>query len=63
MESKKEILQQTVKVKQVARITNLIIEIPASINEAYIKRDAIASVSTLKENGKFSIIYEFNTQP
>ena len=57
------IVQQHVKVKQVARQANLMLELPISVIEDYeIKKDMYAAVSVSKKPKKLLVIYEFSME-
>ena len=60
MDKDTEIVQQHVKVKKAARLSNLVLEIPEVVIGKYrIKAKDDAAVSTKKVNGNVLLIYEF----
>lgn len=50
--------QATVTIKKVARIDNLVLEIPSSLKNDYVQKGIKANVSYSESNEIFSIIYE-----
>ena len=57
----KKIIQQRVKVKKVARLPNLVLDIPEEVSKRpFIYKKASAAISTSETDEVFYLIYEFN---